>query len=262
MVQQLRDFEAHQRRLRNFLRGHGYEVVRVSNGMGAESLLGLHLAKLFDRLGISFVLDVGARVGEYGSWLRHNGFRGDIVSFEPVAANFEALHRRAEGDPRWAVHHLALGSSEGLSEINVTRQTHFSSFLAPNAYSLSEFGEGASVERREAVPVARLDAVLDEIVPATGDGRVFLKMDTQGWDLEVLEGAKGCIDRLVALQSEVSVRPLYDGMPHFSEVVARLEDLGFLLSGLFPVNLDSQMAVVEFDCVALRQQAVAGATPG
>jgi hypothetical protein len=79
-------------------------------------------------------------------------------------------------------------------------------------------------------------------------------MDTQGWDLEVLAGAERTLDRVVALQSEVSVRPIYDGMPGLTESLQTFEERGFLLSGLFPVNVDRDFAAVEFDCVAVRRR--------
>ena len=86
--------------------------------------------------------------------------------------------------------------------------------------------------------------------------RVYLKMDTQGWDLEVLAGASGCLERIQAFQSEVAMHPIYDGMPALHESLSRFQDLGFGVSGLFPVSLDSNLEVIEFDCVAVRHDAV------
>jgi FkbM family methyltransferase len=235
---------------RNLLRAAGYEVVIASRT--SANLLALHLARLFAKLEIDCVLDVGAHVGEYGTWLRHNGFRGRIVSFEPVAASFALLERRCGRDPRWDAHRTALGSSDTDAWINVTRSSNFSSFLAPNMYSQREFGDGALVVQGEVVPVRRLDGLFDEVTAGSRHGHVYLKMDTQGWDLQVLEGATGCLDGVAALQSEVSVNAIYHGMPTLLDSIARLGSLGYLLSGLFPVQLDSRLSVVEFDCVAVR----------
>jgi 2-polyprenyl-3-methyl-5-hydroxy-6-metoxy-1,4-benzoquinol methylase len=78
-----------QFRLRNLLRRRGFEVVRT--GLPEANVLGLHLDRLFDRLGINVVLDVGAGGGDYGRWLRRNGYAGRIASFEPVSDSFQRL---------------------------------------------------------------------------------------------------------------------------------------------------------------------------
>ena len=219
---------------------------------GSPSLLALHAHRLFERYQIDLVLDVGGRVGDYGAWLRHNGYSGDIVSFEPVKQSFAQLETRRGMDSRWQVLNMALGSTSEERDINVTNQTHFSSFLKPNDYSRRGFGVSSAVQSIETVQIRRLDEVWDSIALPEPHPRIYLKMDTQGWDLEVLRGATGCLDDVVALQSEVSVQPIYDGMPPLTESLAEFERLGFVLSGLFPVNLDREMRVIEFDCVAVR----------
>ena len=78
-------------------------------------------------------------------------------------------------------------------------------------------------------------------------------MDTQGWDLEVLVGASAILGDVVAVQSEIAVRDIYeDQQTGHADMIDHLAELGFDLSGLFPVNLDDQMRVIEFDCVAVR----------
>lgn len=249
-------FEEVQFRIRNLLRRRGFEVVRT--GAPQANLLALHLDRLFDRLGINVVFDVGAEVGDFGHWLRNNGYTGRIASFEPVSDSFDGLQQRSAADPRWDAFRLALGSQDDTAEINVAELRVFSSFLDRSAYSREEFGETSAVVQTETVPVRRLDGMVETAVGDVEEPRAYLKMDTQGWDLEVLAGASGCLDRIPAFQSEVSMRPIYAGMPALSESLACFEDLGYGISGLFPVNLDSNLEVVEFDCVAVRRDAVRG----
>jgi FkbM family methyltransferase len=78
---------------------------------------------------ISCILDVGAHRGEYGLWLRRNGYRGDIMSFEPGQANFRHLARVAAGDPRWHCVNYALGAENNVAPINVSFATDFASFV-------------------------------------------------------------------------------------------------------------------------------------
>jgi FkbM family methyltransferase len=246
-----------QFRVRNLLRRRGFEVVRT--GLPEANVLGLHLDRLFGRLGINVVLDVGAGGGDYGRWLRRNGYTGRIASFEPVSDSFQRLAGHSAGDPGWEAFQLALGSEDGSAEINVSELRVFSSFLERSRYSADEIGDAAGVVRTETVPVRRLDGLAERAFGGVADPRVYLKMDTQGWDLEVLAGASGCLDAILAFQSEVAVQPLYDGMPALHDSLARFEALGFGISGLFPVTLDANLEVVEFDCVAVRHGAARGA---
>lgn len=234
-------------RARNLLRRMGVEPVPIRRRAEAN-LLGWHLHRLFALLDVNVVLDVGARVGEYGTWLRQNGYRGRIVSFEPVAASLDLLTRTAAGDPLWDVNGYALGAENAETEINVASMSHFSSLLPTADYGATEFGPAVALDHTEGVSVRRLDDVWDELP----DGCVYLKMDTQGFDLRVLEGSGERLASVVALQTEAAVQVIYEGAPTHIETVAALHTLGFVPSGMFPVTFDEHMRLVEYDLVAVR----------
>ena len=208
-----------------------------------------HLAAVFAHLRINCVIDVGAHVGEYGRKLRKYGYGGRIVSFEPVAENFERLREARDGN--WHAHDLALGSRNDTSEIHVSRDTALSSFLPPAEPFNARWRAVLEIEQRETVEVRTLDSVFDDAVQGLAEPRVFLKLDTQGWDLEVLRGAEECLPRILGLQSEVSVLPIYDGMPGYLDAIRELTDRGFDLSGIYPVSYHG-MSVVELDVVLIR----------
>ena len=237
-------------RVRNCLRVAGVEVVPVQP---SSNLLAMHLKLLFSAYQISCVLDVGAHCGEYGLWLRQNGYRGDIVSFEPVQVNFQHLARVTAGDSRWHCVNYALGAENKVASINVSSATVFSSFHTPNATAQAIFGQDPAVQRSEKVEIRRLDTLLDTLPVNISKGRTYLKLDTQGWDLEVIAGAQGVLDRIIALQTEVAVQPIYDGMPAIADSFGAIAARGFVPSGLFPVNLDQRFALVELDLVAVRR---------
>ena len=232
---------------RKLLRRMGVEPVRIRRRPEAN-LLGWHLHCLFDLLDVNVVLDVGARVGEYGRWLRQNGYRGRIVSFEPVAASLDRLRRTAAGDPLWDVNGYALGAENAETEINVASMPQFSSLLPTTDFGATGFGPAVALDHVERVSVRRLDDVWDELP----DGRVYLKMDTQGFDLRVLEGAGERVASVVALQTEAAVQLIYEGAPTHVETLAALNALRFIPSGMFPVTLDERMRLVEYDLVAVR----------
>jgi FkbM family methyltransferase len=218
----------------------------------AMESLGQHLREVFAELQITCVLDVGAHVGQYGRFLRNIGYEGQIVSFEPIQANFAALLQRSAGDRRWTALRMALGNHNAIVPMNVAHVTQFSSFLSPNQYSLDRFDGFSHVDRVEMVEMKRLDVIFDACVAPAHDARVFLKLDTQGYDLNVLEGAGSCLDRTLGLQSELSVKPLYEGMTGYITAMSSLHRMGFDLTGVFPVLRDEHLRIVEFDSVMVK----------
>lgn len=220
-----------------------------------DSLQG-HLKSFFEKTGINCVIDVGAHLGEYGSEIREIGYKGRIVSFEPVRASHASLSARAAKDRDWRTQNFALGAAEGSQEINIYQGTVFNSFLSPGSVGTERFGEQVQLASKETVRIKRLDQVFDECIAGIAQPRVFLKMDTQGWDLKVLEGGRGVLDRLVGLQSELAVRETYDGMTGYTDALDQYAALGFEITGIFPVARETDgLRVMEFDCVLIRDKA-------
>jgi FkbM family methyltransferase len=206
---------------------------------------------LIDRLGINVILDVGANEGLFGKRLRMCGYNGWIVSFEPVRRTYDALVRAAAGDPKWRTFCCALGSAPGTFEINVMEGSEFCSFLTP----LGEQGprhehSQNNVTHRESVPVKRLDDVLDECLQGIEEPSIFLKIDTQGFDLEVARGATATLDRIKLVQAEVSFNPIYAGMPAYSEFIDAFRKLGFGVVDFLPVSREpAGECAIEMDCI-------------
>lgn len=234
------------------LRTIGLDVARID----PDRSPGIFLSTLFQHFGITCVLDVGAHFGEFGRRIRRAGYQGDLISFEPVASNFGRLQETCKGDPKWRAEPLALGSENGVATINLYCGNGLHSFHQPSAYGTQTL-ERLVVDGSQQVEVRRLDSILDQYVGHLVAPRVFLKLDTQGWDLEVLRGATGCLGAICALQTELAVKPLYEGMPSYVEALDHLGQMGFELSTMFPVFRDQQLRVVELDCVLVRTS-----TPG
>lgn len=221
-----------------------------------------HLVALCERLAVDVVLDVGANEGLWALDLRRAGYRGRIVSFEPCTPAFETLRRRAEGDPAWQVRRLALGREDGELVVHRTRSSVFASALPPSRFARALFPDEVAVEEDERVPQRRLDGVLRDVVPDLVAPRCFLKLDTQGFDLAVFEGAAAIADAIVGLQAELSVLPLYDGAPRWAEAIATYAAAGFSPSAFFPLlRAPRHLVLCEFDCVLARHAPVVAVRP-
>lgn len=206
---------------------------------------------LLDEYDVDVVLDVGAAVGEFGRELRTFGFTGDIASFEPIAAPYRRLAEAAADDPRWTTHHLALGRESGPASINVASNSDSSSLL-PMAAEHKAAAPWVDVVGTEQIEVARLDDLADRVLPAGRTG--FLKLDTQGFEREVLAGGTDTLGRVVGMQVELSFVPLYDGGPLVDEMLTAVYDLGFRMTGVDP-GFGPGGAVLQADGLFFRTEA-------
>jgi FkbM family methyltransferase len=205
--------------------------------------------------GVNVVLDVGANRGQYARSLRRAGYRGHIVSFEPVRHDFEELSRRAARDPKWTVHQLALGRAEGSIDINVA-PSGLSSALPPSEYGGQRY-QKLTDATTETVRVVRLDELMDEVLAHVPAPRPYLKLDTQGFDLEVFAGLGERAKDVVGMQSEVALLRIYEGMPRMTESLAVYEAAGFEVAGMYLVTRERRTArALEFDCLMVRADAL------
>jgi FkbM family methyltransferase len=207
----------------------------------------IQVKSILEKYKVNLVLDVGANRGQFVRALR-NFYKGKVISFEPIPDIFNDLKKTAESDLQWDAYNLALGDRETTETFNVSELSLFSSFLKTNEYCAQRFGAHAKGAREEIVLVRRLDKVLEDLLPDLDNARIFLKMDTQGYDLEVFKGLGDKCKHVVALQTEVSVIPIYKEMFPWTESVNFFERAGYGIVGLFPVNKDS-LRVIEYDCV-------------
>jgi FkbM family methyltransferase len=205
--------------------------------------------RLLAQADIDLAIDVGANEGQFGRQLR-SYYTEELLSFEPVAKPFAKLAAEAAASPGWHVHQCGLGRERSTRTIYVSDDTAFSSILRTNDYATKRFGR-AKPCAEELVTMERLDDVLERTVKDVDRRRIFLKLDTQGFDVEAFHGLGSRIDQVQILQSEVSLIPLYDGMPHWTEVIEVYERAGLHISGMFPVTRDGSR-VIEYDCLMVR----------
>jgi FkbM family methyltransferase len=209
------------------------------------------LKSLLDHFGITLVLDVGANVGQYAGYLRDAGYEGRIVSFEPLSDAHAALTRRASGDTQWTVApRMALGAQAGEIQINVSGDRDMSSLL-PMRDEILKVSPTSRTVARETVRLTTLDAVFADY--ARDRDRVLLKIDTQGYERAVLDGAERSLARLTGVQLELSLIPLYDGETTWLAMIEYLERRGFeprlIIPGYFDRHL---MRLLQVDGVFFR----------
>ncbi|GAB4320114.1 MAG: FkbM family methyltransferase [Bacteroidales bacterium] len=206
--------------------------------------------KLLKTHHITTLLDVGANTGQFAYYTRHAGYRNRIVSFEPLSEAFSILKSFAASDPKWDIVNCAMGNKEEEIEINVSENLQSSSFLDMMPGHVKSAPDSAYV-KKEKVKIYRLDDVIGDY---TDDlSHTFLKIDTQGYEKNVLEGAAVSLKEMRGLQLELSLVELYKGETLFREMLNYILDQGFTLCSLEPGFTDSQSGqLLQVDAIFYR----------
>ena len=214
-------------RLATWLRKAGFEVTRYKPTSSPVA----RRTHLLERNRIDLVLDVGANVGQYAASLRECGYRGRIVSFEPLTSAFSRLKASTEADPLWQVVNIGLGDRDERATINIAGNSLSSSLLDMLPAHLKSAPESAYVGTEE-ITVSRLDSVFSKY-HQRGD-RTFLKLDAQGYERKILEGASLSMTDILGIQLEMSIEPLYINEMPYLEMLAYLAGMGFTLASIEP----------------------------
>jgi FkbM family methyltransferase len=193
------------------------------------------MGELANDLGIEWLLDVGANVGQFGTLMRRAGYRRHLVSFEPVGDSFAKLQAAASSDPLWSVEQRAVGDAPGRTTIHVSGNSVSSSVLPMGERHL-ELNAASAYTRDEEVEVT----TVADLVAAHGidPRRTFLKADVQGFETAVLDGAGDALADFAMLELELSLLELYEGQQLLPELVTRLTAAGFVLWTFFPAYID------------------------
>jgi FkbM family methyltransferase len=212
-----------------------------------------HLKRHLNAARIDLAIDVGANEGDFAAGLRRLGYRGRVASFEPIPEVAARLAERAKGDPLWSVHPFALGDVAGDEVLHVGTVSTFASLHTPSEFGSRQFKTAIGSAREIHVRVRRLDDVLAGELSHAAAGRLFLKLDTQGFDINVFRGAGAFERRVALLQAELTFQPLYDHVPEFLESCEFFRGRGFRPTGFFPVCEDpANGSLVEVDCLMVR----------
>jgi FkbM family methyltransferase len=213
-----------------------------------------HLRRLLDYLKVDCVFDVGANEGQYATFLRKEvGYAGRIISFEPNPAALHVLKARSAEDPLWNVEGFALGAKEGRAQFN--------------AYSESSLASFRSVRLTRHVPPSMSTATIEVSVKALKDylpearrkwkfHRPFLKMDTQGFDLEVAKGAEERLGEFLGIQSEIAFQTIYDDAPNYVSALGFYDAAGFRISRIIPIHEIYFPELVEMDVIMIRNDLI------
>ena len=191
--------------------------------------------KILRSKNIDTVLDIGANTGQYGLYLRSLGYTERIISFEPMQTAFTELQKNADRDKGWIAMHYALGNEDGSTVINVSGNSQSSSILEMLP-SHEESAPSSKYVTKENIEIKKIDTIFDSFCDMNAN--VMLKIDTQGFEKSVLDGAVNSLDRVSIIELELSMVPLYENPILFVEMIKIMEGKGFQLQAMEHVFSD------------------------
>jgi len=182
--------------------------------------------KLIKHFRINKIFDVGANVGRYALEMRELGFNGKIISFEPLSLAYKKLKTISSKDNNWDALNLALGNKNETRTINIASNMDSSSLLNMLPSHLKSAPESAYIDK-EIIEVITLDSIFNKYY--VQNDNIYMKIDTQGFEKEVLEGSKNSLAKIKGIQLEMSIVPLYENSATYLEMIKFLYDLDYEL---------------------------------
>lgn len=201
---------------------------------------------------ITQIFDIGANKGQFASGLFEAGFSGEIVSVEPLKDAYRILSARAADQGKWAVApQCVVGDENCQTTINVSENSVSSSVLAASD-ALTAAEPTVGYVAKETVDMKTLDTLAAPYIRESG--AFFVKIDTQGFEGQVIQGGQETLRRATGVLCEMSTTPIYEGQKLWLEIVEELRMLGFSLWAIQPIFVDRQTGrTLQFDAIFFRE---------
>lgn len=181
---------------------------------------------LCHEMGITHVIDIGANTGQFAESLYDFGYTGKVISFEPVKKAYEELKKRSAKYDQWQVaERCAIGNFDGEIMMNISDDSVFSSILDIKKSYVSH-NMKSKIVRQENVPIHCLDSIIHQYIQE--NATFLLKIDTQGFEKEVLDGAKQTLSHAKGLKIEIPLYAIYEHTQFsFYEIIEFTKNQGF-----------------------------------
>lgn len=235
--------------LKRAIRSLGFDLRRYT----PENSEDLRFTRVLSRRNVNLIFDVGANTGQFGEFLRNLGYHGRIVSFEPISGAWERLVQRSSSDALWEISpRVAVGDRDAEVQLHISANSVSSSLLDMLGAHLTADPDSSYV-RNENVSMRSLDSIGLQYL--RDDSISFIKIDTQGYEAQVLHGAPNLLSRAVGLRIEVSLVPLYAGQVLYDELIPHLKGNGFELWDIASGFVDAQTdRLLQIDATFLRNK--------
>jgi FkbM family methyltransferase len=192
-------------------------IKKCARFFGCDVVMYRPCLEIIEKEKFDLVLDIGANEGQFGRELRQSGYTKKIISFEPTKQAFNILKKSINEDKLWECYNFALGKENGTARLNIHEDTRLSSFLEHHDLP----------SRQTQVQLKKLSSFLEEI--GCNAKKIFIKIDTQGYEMPILEGVGDFWEKIHGALVELSIAPLYKDQIPLEEMIAYLKKHGLSL---------------------------------
>jgi FkbM family methyltransferase len=230
------------------LRRYGWCAVLESSTFSSQR------DEVLRKLKIDLALDVGANIGQWAIGVRRGGYKGEIISFEPDPRAIKVLKEVSKGDSNWGVFEFAVGDRDEELTLHQFHNMEEGMSSLKKPLSMTETGQVIIQENlgmeTTTVPVRRLDQLVEE--NTLSNRNVHLKIDVQGFEKEVLDGAPNILKICKSIEIEMPLVSAYEGATQFLEISNFLMQNGFVTSTIqserwsYPGAIDCDALFVRF----------------
>ena len=233
--------------IKKLFRKLGFDLIRYN----PASSYNARILDFFSTYKINTVLDIGSNIGQFAMELRESGYNGRIISFEPLSEAYSHLLINSKNDPNWIIApHMAIGNEEGKKTINISGNSYSSSILKMTGTHIKGAPDSAYIDSEE-VYINKLDNIWKTFLK--NEDNIFIKIDVQGYELEVLKGAINILSKIKGMKIELSLVPLYEGQLLFLDMLDYITNLGFELWDISPGFRDKHSGkLLQFDGIFFR----------
>lgn len=216
--------------IKKLLNLSGYDIMHLPTDQISRKRI-----DLLRKYNIDLVFDIGANTGQFATQLRSLGYTGKIISFEPLHDAFSQLSKEAQKDPMWEAVNTAIGNYDGEITMHIAQNSYSSSILNILPLHVLSAPDSAYIGQVK-VPIHKIDSIINNYYQEGNN--LLLKIDTQGYERQVIEGFSKSIGKILGLQLELSLQPLYEGETLMQDMIDLLRKKGFKIMLLESGHLD------------------------
>ena len=206
--------------IKNIFKKFGLEIKKYN----PQDDFNFLITRCIKKFQIDCFWDVGANIGQTGLSIRKHGYTGNILSFEPQEEAYKKLLKNSFNDPKWKIYEKCGLGQNGLKKINISKNSVSSSFLEMENLHLDKNPQSKFIKKEE-VKIISLNEVFNK--EKNSFKKNFLKIDTQGYEKEVLVSGENILDDFIGISCEISVQPLYKNEAKFLDIINYLNTKGF-----------------------------------
>ncbi len=179
------------------------------------------------KTGFNLILDVGCHQEGFISDFLVKFPTEKIIGFEPNIIKYESARNKFIHNNRVEIINLALGKEAGKATLNITNHDYSSSLMNIEIQS-SENSATFQIVNKQECSVMPLDSEIPE-----NESVLFMKIDTQGYELEVLKGASSVLRRTQFVLLELANHSIYLDAPKYHEIDEYLRQQNFRLVQIY-----------------------------